>query len=52
MVNLALSEKEVGLLKMSINHCLETCKDGGANNGCKDCEALEGVLHKIVELKV
>ncbi len=47
MYTLSLNEKEIELLKMSINHCLETCKKGGADSGCKDCEALEGVLNKL-----
>lgn len=47
MKTLNLSEAEISLVKMSINHCLDTCKKGGASNGCKDCEALEGVLAKL-----
>jgi len=47
MFTLSLTEKEIDLLKKSINHCLETCKKGGAENGCKDCEALEDVLNKL-----
>ncbi|MHB1394790.1 MAG: DUF5714 domain-containing protein [Clostridia bacterium] len=46
MFTLSLSEKEIDLLKKFINHCLETCKKGGAENGCKDCEALEGILKR------
>lgn len=47
MATLNLSEKEVELIKKSLNHCLQTCKDGGAKNGCTDCEALEGVLKRL-----
>jgi hypothetical protein len=47
MFTLSISEKEIDLLKMSINHCLKTCKDGGAENGSKDFEALKGVLSKL-----
>ena len=47
MFALTLNEKEIELLKKSVNHCLETCKQGGENNGCKDCEALEAVLKKL-----
>lgn len=47
MFTLSLNEKEIELLKKSINHCLETCKKGGADNGCKDCESLDGVLKKL-----
>ncbi|MCR4435786.1 MAG: hypothetical protein QHH06_13495 [Clostridiales bacterium] len=47
MFTLSLTEKEIDLLKKSINHCLDTCKKGGPENGCKDCEALEGVLKKL-----
>jgi hypothetical protein len=47
MFTLSLNEKEIELLKKSINHCLETCKKGGASNGCTDCEALEAVLAKM-----
>ncbi len=46
-MNITLTEKEVGLLKMSINHCLETCEKGGAESGCKDCEALKAVLVRL-----
>ncbi len=47
MFTLSLNEKEIELLKKSINHCLQTCKDGGAENGCSDCEAIEGVLKRL-----
>ena len=47
MFTLSLNEKEIDLLKKSINHCLETCKKGGSNNGCTDCAALEEVLKKL-----
>ncbi len=47
MLTLSLTEKEAELLKKSITHCLETCKKGGTDSGCTDCEALEGVLKKI-----
>ncbi len=47
MKNIPLAEKEIELLKKSINHCLQTCKDGGARNGCTDCEALEGLRGKL-----
>lgn len=47
MFTLSLNEKEIGLLKKSINHCLETCKKGGAENGCTDCAALEEVLKRL-----
>ncbi|MEN8908174.1 MAG: hypothetical protein ABF289_19645 [Clostridiales bacterium] len=52
MINLSLEEKEVELLKLSINHCLKTCKSGvSAEDGCKDCESLENVLKKIENIK-
>lgn len=47
MLTLSLTEIEIELLKKSIKHCLETCKKGGAETGCTDCEALEGVLKKL-----
>lgn len=47
MVNVSLTEKELELLKMSINHCLETCAQGGDDKGCKDCGNLRAVLDKI-----
>ena len=47
MVTLTLNEKETELLKKSINHCLQTCKDGGAENGCADCKAIEDVLKRL-----
>lgn len=47
MFTLSLDEKEIDLLKKSINHCLQTCKDGGAGNGCTDCAAIEKVLKRL-----
>ncbi|MHB1253203.1 MAG: hypothetical protein ACYCZ1_03465 [Candidatus Humimicrobiaceae bacterium] len=47
MFTISLNEKEIELLKKSINHCLETCKDGGSKGGCTDCDALEEVLKKL-----
>ncbi|HEX2946299.1 MAG TPA: hypothetical protein VHT96_10135 [Clostridia bacterium] len=47
LFKLELDDKEITLLKMSIHHCLETCKDGGSRNGCSDCAALEEVLKKL-----
>jgi len=47
MLTLTLNEKEVDLLKKSIRHCLDTCKKGGAETGCTDCESLESVLKKL-----
>ena len=47
MFELSLNQKEIELLKKSINHCLDTCKKGGADDGCSDCEALEKVLIRL-----
>lgn len=47
MANIELSEKELELLKMSINHCLETCENKVKESGCTDCEALQKVLVKL-----
>lgn len=47
MFSVSLSEKEIELLKKSINHCLETCKEGGSKDGCTDCASLEAVLKKL-----
>ena len=47
MISVNLSEKEVELLKKSINHCLETCEDKGKESECTDCEALQNVLVKL-----
>lgn len=47
MFSLSLNDKEIELLKKSINHCLNTCKDGGSKDGCTDCSALEEVLKKL-----
>ena len=51
MINLSLSDQEVNVLKMSINHCLETCKDGGSHQGCTDCQTLAQVADKIAKTK-
>ncbi|MHB1347775.1 MAG: hypothetical protein ACYCXK_09820 [Candidatus Humimicrobiaceae bacterium] len=47
MVTVSLNEKEVELLKKSINHCLETCEEGGSKDGCTDCAELEKILIKL-----
>ena len=47
MFTLMINEKEIDLLKMSINHCLQTCKDGGSKSGCTDCAAIEKVLERL-----
>ena len=47
MFSLSLNDKEIELLKKSINHCLDTCKNGGSKDGCTDCAALEEVLKKL-----
>lgn len=47
MFTLEFTEKEIELLKKSINHCLETCKNGSGKDGCTDCAALEDVLKKL-----
>ena len=47
MFSLSLNEKEIDLLKKSINHCLETCKNGTGKDGCTDCGTLEEVLKKL-----
>ncbi|MHB1394798.1 MAG: hypothetical protein ACYCYE_17405 [Clostridia bacterium] len=47
MLTLTLNEKEVSLLKKSVNHCLKTCKDGGPEEGCTDCAAIESVLKRL-----
>ncbi|MGE5417862.1 MAG: hypothetical protein ACM3UZ_14085 [Acidobacteriota bacterium] len=46
MATINLTEKEIELLKKSINHCLETCEEG-SGSGCTDCEALREVLNKL-----
>lgn len=45
MAQIDLNTKEIELLKMSINHCLETC--GNKESECTDCEALKIVLSKL-----
>ena len=47
MFTLELNEKEIELLRKSINHCLETCKNGSGKDGCSDCVTLEEVLKKL-----
>lgn len=47
MKTISLDDKELELLKNSINNCLKTCKQGSAEHGCKDCQALEAVLAKL-----
>ncbi|MFZ3171332.1 MAG: hypothetical protein WA118_05065 [Carboxydocellales bacterium] len=47
MFTLTLTEKEVELLKKSIQHCLDTCEKDGVENGCTDCAAIEAVLKRL-----
>ena len=47
MFNLTLSEKEIELIRKSINHCLTTCREGGSKDGCTDCAALEDILKRL-----
>lgn len=47
MFTLTLNEKEIDLLKKSIKHCLETCKEGGSRDGCNDCTTIEGILKRL-----
>jgi hypothetical protein len=47
MLSLSLTEKEAELLRKSITHCLATCKEGGAKDGCTDCASLEELLKKL-----
>ena len=44
---LTITDKEANLLRKSISHCLKTCKEGGAKDGCTDCAALEELLKKL-----
>lgn len=45
MANINLNEKEIELLKKSVNHCLDTCQN--KDSECSDCEALKEVLAKL-----
>lgn len=47
MHTLNLDDKEIKLLRKSIEHCMETCHSGGPHHGCENCEALEGILQKL-----
>ena len=47
MKSVELTEQELELLKLSIDHCLKTCHQGSAEHGCKDCLALEAVKAKL-----
>ncbi len=47
MFSLTLTEKEIELLKKSIKHCLETCKNGGSKDGCTDCTEIEEILKRL-----
>jgi hypothetical protein len=47
MLSFYLNEKEVDLLKKSIDHCLETCKNKSGKDGCPDCTILEEVLKRL-----
>lgn len=49
MVNVSLSDREVEILLKSINHCMQTCEEGGPKDNCPDCQSLRGVLDKLSE---
>lgn len=51
MITLTLTDQEINLLEMSIRHCLKTCKQGGAESGCADCEHLQQIAAKIEKSK-
>ena len=51
MFNLTLTDQEMNVLTLSVNHCLETCKQGGPKSGCTDCETLKQVAEKIAVIK-
>ena len=47
MKNIAFDNAELELIKMSLRHCMESCKEGGKSGGCKDCEKVEALLNKL-----
>lgn len=42
-----LSQKEIDVVKRSIDNCLRTCHQGGPEQGCPECQSLRGVLTKL-----
>ncbi|MGE5576549.1 MAG: hypothetical protein ACM3TT_05060 [Syntrophothermus sp.] len=47
MIHLDLTPEELTVIRKSIDNCLKTCKEGGAEKGCDDCRLLEKVLGKL-----
>ncbi|MCL4516609.1 MAG: hypothetical protein M1379_13605 [Firmicutes bacterium] len=47
MIHLDLTPEELSVIQKSINNCLETCQQGGAEKGCDDCRLLEKILGKL-----
>jgi len=47
MTELILTPEEREVLLKAIDHCLDTCKSGGAVSGCPDCETLEKIKQKL-----
>jgi len=44
---LTLTGPEANLLLKAMKHCLNTCHEGGPNQGCAECEALQQLTAKL-----
>jgi len=47
MLTLELTDREKDVLLKAITTCIEKCRQGGAEEGCSDCETLENILTKV-----
>jgi len=44
---LTLNGQEANLLLKALKHCLNSCHEGGPNQGCTECAALQHLMAKI-----
>lgn len=48
MPTVTLSQQEMELVKRALQHCLDTCHQGGVDSGCPDCQSLRDVMSKLL----
>lgn len=47
MSSIDLKAEEVTIILKSLKHCLDTCKEGGTEAKCPECEKVQGVMAKL-----
>lgn len=46
-MNIDLTAEEINVLLESAQNCLNTCKEGGTDHHCPDCEKLQSIMAKL-----